>query len=624
MKDPSSSPARSRGKAAALFGIGLLSGATLGLLFGGGRFARDAETAAEASPEKSALTYGGTAVAKGPSGDPLGALLGAGAIPYGGYNRAREVLEFVEGLKPGDLAGQIDAIFARDTRNRGYDLIKSLYQKWVEEDPAAALRHAEGLKGRDRKIAFDFVLSAWAAKEPYEVLAWIEEQGEGIENQSTIHTALRTIAQENPEEAIAYFESRKMHLSGDQIGFSGGSSFTTVGLNTGFLYGIWAEKDPKAAAAAVLSIPNVSDRKNALFSIAAQWAMADPRAVWDWGNGLERVSERDAVLGSVVRALLGNDDTGQAIAFLEAMPPGENRRQALGQIANLLANSDPERAYEFVRSQALSSGAEQVYSSILSQWARTDPSRAFKVALDELDPGDARHSALQSVLHAVVKRDTALALEMVGKLDDGDLLQVSSTMAHSLARDDRSVAIAWAETLPDGEIKQNAFSSILSEWAQEAPDVASAYSLKIADESVRRRSLGTALRQWGQADAVEALTWAVTNLGKEDQEKLIPDLLGSWANQDLVAAGEWLKQLPSGQGRDSAVQKYAPRVFDSDPEAALAWSESIGNESNRLSQMEYLARRYLRNSPEQARRWIANSSLPPERKEAMLKAVERN
>ncbi len=452
MKDPNPSAERLHRKPAVLFVVGLVAGAAVGVIYGSGRFSRERERVPRPSSDESAVTYHGSAASSnGPASGMLAGLLGAGSA--GSLDRTRAVLAFVDGVKSGDFAVQIDEVFARRRGNQGYDLIANLYQKWVESDPAAALRHAEGLEVRNRNAALNAVLSAWAAKEPYQVIAWVEEHGNSQESRSALHSALRAIAQDDPEAAIALAE---------------GSKFVDRS-NTSFLYGIWAEKDPRAAASRALSIPHAQERRNALWSLASQWALADPQAAWDWGNGLERVSERDAVLRMVVGAVVGTGDTSQAIAFLEAMPHGQGRQQALERIATSLAGSDPEQAYEFLRRQASTSGEEQAYSSILSQWARSDPARAFQIALEELDPGNARNSAIQSVLNEVANRDVALALDMLGKLDEGSLRQASYSVPRTLARNDRGAALAWAETLPGGDNKQNAFSGILSEWAEEAP-----------------------------------------------------------------------------------------------------------------------------------------------------------
>ncbi len=612
--------------------------------------AREIRTEAEAPR---AVTLSAPPQAKASGGGALAELLeGDGS---GGIDRDRKLLAFVDGVKPGDFAERIEEAFARRRGSKGHDLVSKLYQRWTEIDPSAALRHAEGLTGRNRLIGLGIVLSAWAQREPYKVIAWIEEHGKEGETSSGIYAALRKIAETDPEEAIALAERRKgggnrsSSVSGDNWHVNMG------GLNASFLYSDWASRDPGAAAAKAASIPNAQERTNVFLAIARQWAELDPEAAWAWGSGLERAPERDRVLQSIVGGLVANDETDQAVAFLDSLPAGQARKSALGQIAMAMAKSDPEKGYEFVRSQARNSSEEQAYSSILREWARTDPERVFRIAHEEIDPGSVRNSAVQAVIDEAARRDPSLALDLLGKMDDGALRRNSSMLAHSLARSDVKTAIAWAEGLPDGSTKGSALSAIFSEWANEDPEQASAEALRIGNEEFRRQSLRNTLNLWGQNDAVEAMTWAVRNLRTEDQASLIPNsLLGTWARQDiegaaewvaalpdgelrsqslrsfvsayashdLVAAGEWLKRIGPGEARDQAVRQYASAVFDTDPQAALAWAESIGKEGDRHSQIENLARQYLQYSPDKAKQWIAASTLPPDRKTALLERAQ--
>lgn len=657
MKDRDETPKTGQKKTAFIFLLGLAAGAVVGTVFGGSGFFSGFGVSSGDTGDKEApaVTFGGTATSsKGPASDAIVRLLDSSNA--GGLDRDREVLAFVDALKPGEFETRLNEAFARRKGNQGYDLIGKLYQKWVEKDRAAALAHAESLEGKDRKTALMFVLSAWAAKEPYEVLAWIEGHGNQEESQSALYSVFRTIAQDDPEEAIALAErSKQMKSSGGNV-FINGGSYGIMGMNTSFLYAIWAEKDPRAAAARALTIPNSQERSNALWTLASAWAQADPSAAWEWGNGLERVSDQRAVQRNVISAVAGNGDTSQAIAFLETMPPGQGRSEALQQVASFLANSDPEGAYAFVMQHAANDRDRQAVSNVLQQWARTDPARAFELAMNDLDPGNARRSAIQSVINEAANRDPSLARELMARLDEQDLENVAHSAAYMLARNDLEGSLAWAEGLPEGDTRENALSAIYSEWSREDPEQAALYGLKIGDDDQRRRNLGNALGQWAYQDAVEAMTWAVENLKKEDQEKLIPQsllsrwvdqdsaaaaewvaalpegelrkssvtsLVSNWVNDDLVATGEWIKRLPKGESRDGAAERYANEVFRTDPEAALAWAGSIGNEANRLSQMESLARRYLRDSPEKAKRWIAGSSLPTEKQEALLKDAEK-
>lgn len=647
------------GKPIVVFVIGFFAGGVIALTIdNASMFSRFGKSSLKTAPSEASITFGGPSNPVAQSGDVLRALLDPGAATeYGGYERSQKVLAFVDGVKANEIAAQIEAVSARQTGNRGYDVIRSLYQKWVQLDPAAALRHADGLKGQDRMTALDTVLSSWARKEPYEALAWMEENGDSLETQSAVHGALSAIAEKNPEEAIDLIEKSQAIRSIGTSYHIRDDWFRVLGINTGFLYGIWAEKDPQAAMARALAIPNSQERTNALQSVAWQWACQNPRAAWEWGSGLEHARDRDAVLQNIVSAVVGGGDTNQAIAFLDTLAPGQARRTALQQIVSSMAMSDPQSAYQFARSRDESGSQQQVYADIASQWARTDPKRAFEMALNELDPGHARNSAIQNIISLVTVRDIALAQVMLQQLDGESMRSSVHAVASTLAKKDINGALDWAGRLPEGDAKNNAYSTILSVWSQEDPEEALAYGQKIEDEKLRRLSLQSALNRWSYEDAVDAMNWAVENLEAKEQEELIPesllgrwvdqDVAGSaewvadlpegylrnrcianlvsyWSQQDLVAAGQWLKKLKHGDGRDQAVDRYASRVFETDPEAALIWVQSISKEELRAQQVENFARRYLQKDQAKAKRWIANSSLPLEKQAELLEAVDRN
>lgn len=641
------------GKPLLLLLAGFIGGAISGVWFSEGCALTDASRGPETAYVGSVSTgRSATSSSKGPASDAVPRLLDQ--TNAGGLDRARGLIAFVDSLKPGEFEASLNEVFARRKGNQGYDLISNLYQKWVEIDPAAAIAHAESLEEKDRKTALMTVLSAWAAKEPYEALAWIEGHEKTHETTSAFHTIFRTIAQTDPEEAIALAErSKRMNPSGYNT-FVNGWSPEFMGMDTSSLYGIWAEKDPGAAAARALTIPSSQERSNAIMAVGSQWARADPTAVWEWANGLERAPDRRNVLHNIIAAVVGNGDTSQALALFETMPPGQGRSDALQQVASFLANSDPDEAYAFVMQHAVSDRDRNAFSNVLRQWAKTDPGRAFELALNDLDPGNARRSAIQSIINEAANRDPALALKMMEKLDGRDWESVTQTVATTFARKDLRRSLVWAEGLPEGRIKDGAISEIISQWSREAPEQAALYGAKIKNDDLRQTNLRNTLSRWAQQDAVEAMTWAVENLDKEDQDHLIPQslihswanqdagaasewvaalpegelrkrsissLISSWADDDLVATGEWIKRLPRGESRDEAAERYSDQVFQTDPEAALAWAGSIGDEERRTNQMKNFARRYLDESPDKAKRWITNSSLPPETKTDLLKDV---
>jgi len=638
MSQGTSQTQKGGGRSLLFLALGLAGGTVIGWGLGStGLFSGNGNTgeAGRSNTAEPAVTFEGRANQSIPGGNVLDRLLEAGDA--GSPERARLLLSYVDNVGSGDIAGEIDKVFVRRRGHRGNDIIRELYGKWVEQDPSAALAHALEQKGNNRVNAISYALSAWAAKEPYETIAWMEGHGNARETQSGAYAAMRAIAAEDPAAAIALFEKYRKTLMP-----------TT---NTGFLYSIWAEKDPRAAATSAMTIPNAQDRDYALQALASTWAYEDPQAAWKWGNEQERARDRDAVLRSVISAIVGEGDTTEAIAFLETMEPGRGRNSALERIVSSLATTDPESAYDLIKSHGGNGREGQAHSSLFYQWARSDPDRAFAVALNELEPGDARNAAIQNVINEVAGRDVALAMEMVKKLDSETMRNSIYAVARAIARNDVAGAIAWAGELPAGDAKGNAYSTILSEWAQDDPKAACDYGLGMTDEELRGRSLQSTLGRWANDDVVEAMIWAVGNLDKEDQASYIPDtLLGRWVDQDvrgaaewvgalpggdlrtksistlvsqwsrhdLGATGDWLNRLSPGTDRDTAVKRYASRVFETDPEAALIWAGSLAVEEERHSEVEQYARRYLRNDPARAKRWIAASSLPSEARERLL------
>ena len=641
MSDPRD-PTKTAGKRPLfLLLAGFLAGTAMGVALDGAWLSRSATPDSKVSADENVITFKGKTTPGDSSSAMLTKLLESSESTS--LERSREMLALVDGLEPGELETRINEFFARRKGNEGYVLIGNLYSRWVETDREGALNHARSLEGKDRKTALSSVLQAWAGKEPREVLAWVKEHGVSVEGRGAVYTALRTMAVTNPEEAIAAAESGGYALMG--------------GMNPSFIYSIWAETDPRAAATHALLISKSTDRKNALSSLASQWAAQDPTVAWNWANGLERIADRNAAVSGLIGQIAGNSNSTEAIAFLEKMPPGKGREEALGRIASNLAQFDPKMAFDLIQARSASGNREQAYSGVFYQWAQHDPETAFRTAFEELDPGSARKSAIQYSLDGIAKRDPERAASLFDTLDDDTKSGVVYSLARALAESSHDLAMAWAEALPNGETKENAYSNIFSLWAENDPEAALGRGLGIENKSLRHRSLSSVLGNWAQNDPVEAMTWAVKNLGTEDQESIIPGqllrnwtrhdiesaadwvaalpegnlreksvptLVSTWADRDLIAAGEWLKTIPKGRVRDLAAERYAGRVFSTDPEAALAWAESIGAEAMRVAQVGALAGRYLKHEPEKAKRWIANSSLPPERQAELLKAAAQN
>jgi len=78
--------------------------------------------------------------------------------------------------------------------------------------------------------------------------------------------------------------------------------------------------------------------------------------------------------------------------------------------------------------------------------------------------------------------------------------------------------------MPDGEARNRATLSVLSQWVRTEPDAAAAWVASFAEGKLR--------------------------------ENAARDLVSNWAREDSTGAGQWLQTLPAGASREAAVQAY--------------------------------------------------------------------
>lgn len=648
MSDLKLAPDEGRKRAVFTFIGGVVGGGILGTLLGGGFFSEELRFAPVSQPEQRAVTFTSTRTDI-PKAEALERILMSGQITN--LSHTRDLLAFVDSMEPGEFSAQIDEIRSSRRGGEGFDLIQTLFQKWAETDAAAALQYAETLKGKDREAALRGVLPEWASQQPLEALDWVEKNDWNRDFQSVLYVSLQTIANKDPVEAATLVESSDyLRNTGTSMVVDG--VFQSIPW---FIYGIWAERDLDAATAGVLTISDLSQRTNALHSLARHLASRDPDAAWKWATGLEPPGAREVAMENVIVVQASNGSIDEAISRFITLPPGRSRSELIGTLSSRIAESDPKRAFEFLQEQALGSEVGESFHVIFRQWAKTDPKDALDTILRNLGPGNDQKSALSSLLSMVASQDATLAVDLLEMLNPDQFRPSIQSIATALARKDPTTAIAWADRLPETQLKSSALPTIFAEWARSNPEESCSESLKVMEPDLRRQCIDTALRQWANGNAAEAMAWAVGKLDGAERDTFIPNtLLHAWADQDLDAtkewvlalpngnlraecisqitlkmaqhdaasAGAWLNRLPKDEVRDRAVQSFASQVFGSDPEAALSWVESINTGQIRIPMMTDLFQRYWELSPQKAKRWIANSSLPAERKAALLKEAE--
>ncbi|MEY4939510.1 MAG: hypothetical protein RIQ93_1245 [Verrucomicrobiota bacterium] len=230
------------------------------------------------------------------------------------------------------------------------------------------------------------------------------------------------------------------------------------------------------------------------------------------------VSTPEALAEATLRA--GANDVAGAARALESLPAAQRDAAAREFIAGL-ASRDPPRAGAVAL--ALSPGLTQTAGLDLaaSEFVTRDRAAAMKWALTQTAPAS-RFAAMQAIATQLMDRGPREAADLLLALPEtGGRTEILALALAQWSRRDASAALAWAQQLPAGELRQRVTASVGFAVAQTAPERA----LPVVDLLPEGRDRWLLLGAIGQ-------TWVAQNAG---------------------AAMDWVRQLPAGEARDAAI-----------------------------------------------------------------------
>ncbi len=241
---------------------------------------------------------------------------------------------------------------------------------------------------------------------------------------------LARYAEVDPETALTYVEALD-------------DSKRELGVMT--VLSSWASQDPEMASAYVeenLDDFGILDQRQADSAgvLAGEWARSDPEVALDWAESLP-----EEVRGEVqerIMAQLVAEDPAQALAALDGMPPGYERREMLESVVGQWAHGDPAAAAAWVTDQA--AGDERLTASLMSSWMQDSPMEA---------------SHWLSCLPDSEGRDAAI---------------VAMTASRALLRDPEAATV-WSSTIGDQSMRAEVLQSSLNRWFAVDPAAAEAW-----------------------------------------------------------------------------------------------------------------------------------------------------
>lgn len=158
----------------------------------------------------------------------------------------------------------------------------------------------------------------------------------------------------------------------------------------------WAARDAEAALGWVATLEDLSARRSARATVCTALAESDPRqaVVLALAHGADEDDQ-----GGLLECLTMRwceKETGDAIGWAQAQPPGGWRDRLLGRVAYVLSKSDPAAAAQIVSDLEPGTSQNEAAMAVLHQWALQDSDAALRWA-DGFSEPTLRARALEEI-----------------------------------------------------------------------------------------------------------------------------------------------------------------------------------------------------------------------------------
>ncbi len=397
------------------------------------------------------------------------------------------------------MAGEILALPA-DSPHR-LAALDLLMEQWVEIDFAAALDHANALRGDDRTQAFRSSLLRLGNGRFEETLAWMNANLPVASCQESQVWLFCGLADSNPTEALAAINR----------------------LNPGGL------------------------KEDALFSVVSRWAETDINGAFEWFKTAPWTGKSMELYNRLMTTYI-TKFPDEARTFVAQLDDAEYWKGRYGQqLVNAFATTDPVKALEVTLGLSNPRVRDNAFTDLFEQWSATDPTAAFGRALvmanDESLSPLTRNTISRQAAFAMLLENRGVVLQNFDRLPADIRDELAGPIVTQWMAEDPSAAMAWAVSFdresPASNLALCAAAAHQEKWD---PETAITTAGRIAYPDIRQSSIHSALQNLYRQDPERATIVAA------DANRVHPEI------QSLFQ--RWVKE--SGSDEMTFLSREAP------------------------------------------------------------------
>jgi hypothetical protein len=486
----------------------------------------------------------------------------------------------------------------------------SLYSSWAASDPGAASAALMALPRDAALRSLSSMCEAWALRDPSGAVAWARSLTDPAMRSSALLTTITSLAQSNPGEATALASAqpvgeRRNLLTriADSLAAADGpkaiewtKSLTDPAEHQRCLARIVysaSRADIASAKEAIAQLPPGAVRSDALGYLVRHMSYSDPNSAKEWVMSLPAY-EQTQWMGSFLTPL-SIQDPAEAERLARDLPPSRANEHIWRNIASNKAVADPAGTLTWAATLDTEQARQAATRAAFETWSGHSPAEAAK-ALNGITDANLRRNATETLARTWASRSPAEAEQWAASLSGDDRFTALSTVWNATAIDD----------------PQRAARSLVT-TAQQADSATAIDKLSASAASIASA--------WTGQNPSEAAAWALTLPDGKLREEALGKVAGEWARYDPEAVSVWINSLPQDRSRDYAIGQLVNQIASTDPTSAFTWASSMAAGEKQIEVLNSAAATWKNQDPDAARAAIQNSSLPDEVKARVMESI---
>lgn len=474
-------------------------------------------------------------------------------------------------------------------RNRAINWI--LYT-WAQLNPREAYEHARSISNRQlRQMAQHTVLNRWSEVDPEEAFAYLGDSLSPQEQLRLLPTIMTGLAARDP--------ARALEIADNLDGRAGDQAYQSV-------FQGWAQRDARAAAAALESIPPSRLRDQLTQNVAHFYASQHPQEALAWARNSNSANRADLV-GSVLRQVAATEPE-QALSSAMVIQNPTERARALSSVLSQVAGTQPELAATYVQQLPPGQFRDQASQNVVSTWSQHDPEAAFEW-VSGLD-GQAYHSAMTTLGSQLASQNPDAAARLLPRIRSSAKRDWISSIASAYAQNDPRYAANWISQFKSETYYNQLVSNVATSWVRTDPLAAIALAEEVAGPQRRPGAINSVVYAWAQNDPEGAARWAGAQQDEQIRTNSISAVAQRWARIDFDSASRWVTSLDPGTDRDMAISNMINHENLS-TERKMSMIALINTEQTRNQAISNVFYRMVQQDRNQARVFLQNYHLDP-------------